>query len=249
MLHQESKFIFLIGIILLAFIALLGFIFFVIFKNIKIRKEKELEIRDAIIDTQNNEQNRIAEDLHDELAPTLSAIKLQLNNMKQLSEANQSAVELCSHHLDKSIENIRLIARSLSGKMIINNGLIPSIEDSFGLFTKQNKIKFATRFNIDERIVSDHIKNNVYKILMELVNNSIRHSNSSMISIVIIQENHGIRFQYFDNGKTEKSTSLTKGAGTINITNRLNLIHAKINKFSRDFSSGAEFDFDIPLSK
>jgi signal transduction histidine kinase len=249
MLYQENKFLFLIGIILFAFISLLGFIFYVIFRNIKIRKEKEVEIRDAIIETQSDEQNRIAEDLHDELAPTLSAIKLQLNNIRNLNEENHASILMCSQHLDKSIENIRLIARSLSCKMIITNGLIPSIEDSFNLFAKQNKIKFNTHFNMNERLVPGDVKNNLYKILMELVNNTIRHSNSTLISITIETENNGLRFQYSDNGTSENQSVLKAGAGTINISNRLNLINAGINKFSSNYTTGAEFDFFIPILK
>lgn len=248
MLLSEAKLFFIVGVAMIAVLSLLGFIFFVIYKNIKIRQEKEMEIRDAVIETQNNEQNRIAEDLHDELAPLLSAIKLQLNNMKGLTEENITSIEICSGRLDKSIEDIRLISRKLSGKMIANNGLVPSIEDSLSLFGRQTKVKFETFFNINETQLHDNVKSNLYKILMELVNNSIRHSNSTSISINIFNEGSTLRFKYSDNGKTHQTTENKKGLGSTNITNRLGMIHGKINLSTDQFANGANYDFSIPLN-
>ena len=59
---------------------LLLFFIIMIVLNVKIRKQKEIEKLNAILTTQENERKRIAEDMHDDIGPMLSAIKLQINS-------------------------------------------------------------------------------------------------------------------------------------------------------------------------
>ena len=249
MLYEEKGLLFLIAVIVVVLIALLAFIFFVIFRNIKIRQLKEVEIRDAIITTQNNEQNRIAEDLHDELAPMLSAIKLQLNNMENIGEENMAVVKNCSKQIDKSIEDLRLISRSLSGQMIVNNGLVPSIEDSLNLFVRQSKISFVTNFDVDENMLGDAVKVNIYKILIELIHNTIRHSNANKIQVSLKSNNEQLAVNYSDNGSSGKKNAKKAGLGTVNIANRLRLINADNVSMNSDFSGGARYEFLVSLKK
>src|ERR1043165_9819500 len=130
MLLSKEEFLYLICIVAITILLLLLFFIVVLVLNVKIRKQKEIEKLNAAITTQENERKRIAEDLHDDIGPMLSAIKLQINSFQtEPPEKLSSGVKQTSMHLDNVIQNIRSIVRNLSPAYMNRKGLIASIED------------------------------------------------------------------------------------------------------------------------
>src|SRR5580692_5652864 len=64
--------------------------------NLILQKEKI----QAEINTLENERKRIASDLHDDLGPLLSAVKLQINNVDLGNREDQEMIEKASMHID-----------------------------------------------------------------------------------------------------------------------------------------------------
>src|SRR4030095_7257445 len=102
MVLSKEEYLYLIGIVALGFVLLLAFFIIVMFRNIKIRKQSEIEKLNAVILTEENERSRIAEDMHDEIGPMLSAIKLQINafGSSQSKQELAEAIAQTSVHLD-----------------------------------------------------------------------------------------------------------------------------------------------------
>src|ERR1041384_7641328 len=118
MLLPKDEFLYLIFAVAVAFLLLLLFFITILIINVKMRKQKEIEKLQAIIDTQENERKRIADDMHDEIGPLLSAIKLEINSYPAitLKENLENKIKSTSRHLDTVIENIRNTVRNLSYK-------------------------------------------------------------------------------------------------------------------------------------
>src|SRR5215510_13650786 len=78
-------------------------------RSLRLHKEKI----QAEIDTLENERKRIASDLHDELGPILSAVKLQINNLESDNEGDKKLIEKSSQHIDTIIARLREISNNL----------------------------------------------------------------------------------------------------------------------------------------
>ena len=106
----------IVGIVLLYFI-----ITAIRYQRRSLRLHKE-RIQ-AEIDTLENERKRIAADLHDELGPLLSAVKLQINNLETTDPGDMQVVEKSSQYIDTIITKLREISNDLMPNTLLRKGL------------------------------------------------------------------------------------------------------------------------------
>lgn len=237
-----------VALLVIVVLCLLVFFLAIMVKNYKVRQKAEGDVKDAIIITQENEQNRIAEDLHDDIGPMLSAIKLQIS---ALSDANKNELEdsliSIENYLNQAINNVRAVARNLSSRLIVQYGLEQSLRDNISVVSALKKINIEFVFDMGNNKLISNQEINLYRIIRELLSNSIKHSNCENIHICIISEKKEINLQYKDDGRTFSIPSASQSMGQINIRNRVNLLKGNIKKFSSDFSKGANYEFMFPV--
>ena len=138
------------------------------------RREREnllmnlLDVQEQKIQTQETERRRLAQDLHDDLGGTLSAIKGRMVN---------EAVHLETIHLvEKAIEDLRLVSRNLMPPELVNEGLVKAILHTIERLQNASKIEFTyIPFGKEVRL-SEEKELNIYRIVAELLNNVVKHS-------------------------------------------------------------------------
>lgn len=241
MVLSKSEFLYLIGIVSMTILMLVAFFIVVMIYNIKIRKQKEIEKLNAIITTQENERTRIAEDMHDEIGPMLSAIKLMISSFSKSDDITElnSQIQQASNHLDSVIQNIRNIVRNLSSANLHKIGLIQSLEDFRSIIERDNRIRFVLNH---EGIIGQWIEEaevNIYRILYELINNSIKHSNCNEIRILFHAFENTFEIFYSDNGHAE-SNLIVLGMGIRNVETRVKGLNGKLIK-NDEFTEGAMY--------
>jgi signal transduction histidine kinase len=222
--------------------------------------EKELEKRDmeiayqkdllkSIIITQEDERKRIAQDLHDDISSKLNIVSL---NSQLLKTPNLSEAEI----LEISSNIINLTTKALDNSRRIAHDLLPPVFEKFGLeagikelcleisTTKSVKIDFVNNIKFDFSDNDKHL--HVFRILQELINNSIRHGNAKNISIYM-SENEAVKTcKYNDDGKGFEinNPENKKGLGMKNIASRINFLNGKI-KIKSEINKGSEFLFSF----
>lgn len=251
MVLSKDEFIFLITVFVLSALTLILFFIVVLYVNVKIRKQKEIEKLEAVLRTQESERQRISEDLHDDIGPMLSAIKLQVNSINHISaDEVASTVNDTTLNLDRVIGEVRRIVRNISPFNIESDGLVATIENFRSTIQKSNKICFvfehegmATRF-------TPVVELNIYRIVHELINNSLKHSNCTEITVVLKRYSKKSVLMYIDNGNVNISKLSADGMGMKNINNRVSLLNGKMSG-KKDFSNGAFYYivFDNQLIK
>jgi signal transduction histidine kinase len=186
----------------------------------------------SVIEGQETERERIAKDLHDSLGGLLSTIKLQfdqvssknenLHNMKEYGKAYQL--------LDTAVEEVRTISRDLQPGSLQNLGLIPAIKDLVNRFEGENNPDIDFQYyNIPEKL-DKMISLSIYRIIQELLNNSLKHAQANEILIQINSEDNELVIQYEDDGVGFDQNNLKrKGMGLENIKSRVNYMHGNIN--------------------
>ena len=220
--------------------------------------QKELEKKDlilahqkeqlrAILITQEEERKRIAQDLHDDISSKLNVVSL---NSYLLTAANLTETE--TKEITDNIINIT--AKALDNSRKIAHNLLPPVFDKFGLHagveelceefesSKSVKISYQNKIDFDDREKDKHL--HVFRILQELMNNSLRHGKASEISIVFDKVNGINNCFYHDNGTgfDSKNSENQKGLGMKNIASRISFLNGNINVNS-DINKGVEILF------
>ncbi len=243
-LEKQRKFAFaiaaLLAVLTLLILVILFFRFRVINhrkkmaeqKVIQLEKEKQLVATQSVLDGENAERARIARDLHDGLGGMLSVVKLNLTNMKGnafIPESDVPAFHNALEMLDGSIRELRRVAHNLMPESLLRFGLKAALTDFC-----RNIEHVTLHFFGDERRLEEKIEIAVYRIILELVNNALKHSEAQQINIQIIVENDRINLVVQDNGKgfEQEITDWNKTTGLNSIKSRVESLGGKMELFS-----------------
>jgi signal transduction histidine kinase len=194
------------------------------------RMRTERKVLNAIINTEENERKRFADDLHDGLGPILSTVKMSLSSLNARIDDPTGMVILnnTNHLVNEAINTIKDISNNLSPHVLSNFGLASAISAFTTKInqTKTVKIDFKTnmenqRFENDKEVV-------LYRAACELINNAIRHSGASTIEIELNKHEKFVTLQFYDNGRGFETSSLkkedNKGMGLSNIETRVKTV-------------------------
>lgn len=227
-------------------VLVIGLVIFIIFHQRKVlRYQLQLQrmeqvqqklLLKASIRLQEEERQRIAADLHDDAGPLLATARLYLSeNLVNQDKATQlQSIYQTRQILDDTIQLVRNISHSLMPPTLKNFGLESAITDLFQKISGSGSINASSRFHdYKERLKADK-ELIVYRIVQELISNTLKHSNSSFIHLT--QNMHGndfvLRLHHDGRGIVqtdfEKLTKSNIGLGLKNITSRLKVAQGKI---------------------
>lgn len=208
-------------------------------KNLEIAYQKEM--LNAAILTQEKERKRIARDLHDDISSKINIISLNSHflNVKDLSETEIK--QITSNIIEvsaKVLESTRRISHDLLPPIFEEFGIHVAIEELSTNYSNGNFMKIDYHNPYKQAVFDEINKNNhlhLFRILQELVNNSIRHGKATNIKIEF-DKNESVRIlTYEDNGIGFDTTyeSIKKGLGMKNIESRVEFLNGnfKIESF------------------
>lgn len=221
-----------IGVIisLVVIVSLLIFIVAVILLYQRKIREKQQSIFQSVIDAEEKERNRIAKDLHDSLGASLSAVKLYFESlMPNISDKEKS--ELVYNMLDDACNEVRSISHQMMPQVLLNEGLYVAIRQFCAPLMQLPNLKFELNIlGSERRPPKPSTELMIYRILQEVINNAIKHSNASHIIVQVIQSNNELIMSVEDNG-IGLSFDLDSKFNTLGISNlksRVNYLNGKI---------------------
>jgi signal transduction histidine kinase len=190
-----------------------------------VKKEQELKELNAMMHGQEEERNRIANDLHDRLGARLSSIKLLFQNVYS---ANGDGQQLVSY-IDQAINETREISHNLSTDMLTRFGIQTALKDTIRSIQESEQIEAdLVIYGMHERWPVD-VERNIYYVLLELINNTIKHAKASSLIIQIHQSDHEVNVFYEDNGQGFDTTVITSsGLGLRSLSARVKAIKGDI---------------------
>lgn len=206
-------------------------------EEINQRKIKELEDEikiasmHSVIEGQEIERERIAKELHDSLGGLLSTIKLQIDNAKTAPKTNHNGVFSRAHELlDTAVEEVRTISRNLQPVSLKKLGLVAAIKDLINRFEGENIPEVYFQYYDVPTQMNKMVSLSVYRIIQELLNNSLKHAKAKEILIQINSEDDDLVIQYEDDGIGYDQTQIPKkGMGLENIKSRVNYLHGSLS--------------------
>jgi signal transduction histidine kinase len=189
---------------------------------------------------------RLAQDLHDGVGPYLSAIRLYLNSFGIAENDTKSmGIKKELHELvNLSINSIREISGNLGSHVLRSLGLKAALARYIEKIRLNNLFTYST--NIPDHFpFTENVEIALYRVIIELFNNSVKYGYPSLISIVLIESKTEIIIQYKEDGKgfnLEEALSQHKGMGLYNIHSRINSLGGSV-EFSSSPGKGVEARF------
>jgi len=220
--------------------------------------QKELEKKDlvlqyqkeqlhAIIITQEEERKRIAQDLHDDISSKLNIVSLNSHLLTAPNLTETETAEITENIINlttKALENSRKIAHNLLPPVFEKFGLNAGIEELCEEFETSKSVKthYKNEIDFDDKDIDRHL--HVFRILQELMNNSMRHGKATEIWISFINRD-GINIcDYEDNGVGFDSANAEnqKGLEMKNIDSRISFLEGTI-KITSEINNGIAVNF------
>jgi signal transduction histidine kinase len=199
------------------------------------RRLTEKMFLNTIIQTEEKERKRFAKDLHDGLGPLLSSVKMSVSSLSQMNhdEASKEIVTNTEIVINEAIKSLKEISDNLSPHVLNNFGLFRALNNFANKININKNILIELKSNIKEERFDPNIEVVLYRIICELINNTIKHANARKIEIVIMKELEFLTIAYKDDGegfevdKVINQTSFT-GMGFSNIYSRINSLKGEI---------------------
>lgn len=234
---QKQKII-MVFVFVLALFTVLGFV--MLFYNRSQLKQRELELNHKQIDellsnqelgnlkaalkAKEEERNRIARELHDQLSSKMAALKLNLSYWIKKKEAQSEEDSQKIMVLIKDVsDDIRRVSHELSSVGVDSFGIRSALESLQDQLNNKRGLEFhLSIYGLDDSLPSD-LETHIYRIIQELVANTLKHAKAGKISLSLTRIKDEITLMYDDNGIgfDLAKTSTQYGIGMKNIRERV----------------------------
>jgi signal transduction histidine kinase len=217
-------------IVILIFIALFVLIMLIYFNNKKLQNIREREklkqdFEQAILETrlevQEQTMRQISQEIHDNIGQVLSLANLHL---KTMIGPDAEKIDATAYLVNKAIDDLRSLSKSLNPEGISRTGLIQVMKNELEQIEKTGQ--FLTSLSVEGNIQLPSNKLLIlYRMIQEVLNNIIKHSEASMIQARIGDDMISIT----DNGKGFDTQQNLPGSGLQNLKQRAHVIGVSIN--------------------
>ncbi len=217
-----------------------------------INEQKQLELLQASIQSEEDERRRIAGELHDDVGATLSSVGLFLH--KAAENSPDSVIIRQSRELiDESIRKIRDISHKLQPAALQSLGLYASLQALADMLNRSGSISLNFHHDHDLPRMPFHTELHIYRIIQELINNIIRHSKASSVTLTCSSFQQNLKILLLHDGygiSKEDYPDLLQKKGSLglkNIENRLKFVNGSI-EFDKVIGINFKASLLIPIT-
>lgn len=226
-------------------------------KNYKLKaflaqeKEAQQKMRfKSVIEGEEKERKRIAQDLHDGLGQLLSTARLNVSVLEDENDDEKSTSLNSSLKLiDEAVNEVRNISHNLMPNALISIGFEAAIKEQVHLINDAGKVLVHLSIPDEALKLEESKAISIYRIIQEILNNALKYANSTNIHISI-DHNQQSRLQIsikddgigFDTKVVENST----GIGWENIISRTDLLNGELNVQS-EIGAGSEISLKVAV--
>lgn len=194
----------------------------------QLEQENKLTALQSMIEGQEKERMRIAQDLHDSLGGLLTAVKAHFDSLKLPKE--KPLYEKTNQLIDEACVEVRRISHNMMPRSLSLAGLQGALEDMMLSVEKQEIDCQLDVIDLDEKSFSPTQLVMVFRIAQELINNMLKHAKASQLLFQFIQKEQELTIIYEDDGKgfvLEKALQ-QKSLGISNIESRIRFLQGEI---------------------
>lgn len=235
---------------------------FFVYHRVKQRYQKQSDLQkrsdqeeriNSIIETEERERTRVAQELYEGIGQQLSATKINISVLQTFmntgNEADRQMLKKALDLLDESVKELRMLSQSMVPHTLIKSGLV-----------------FAMLEFINKNVLSDDLKMNLevigsverfgqmkevvlFRVLQELVNNIIKHAKATEANIQIIKHENELSILVTDNGigfSSDLALATSSSFGLRNAQSRIAYLKGTIFFDSR-VGKGTTVSIELPV--
>lgn len=196
-------------------------------KDVTEQVQFEKKKMNLINEIQDKERKYFAMELHEGLAQQLVLLSMYLNQMSTKNGADE-LISKCKEISNNAISQTRVLTYNIKPPFL-EEGLINAISALF------NRLSLVNNISIELSVLDDHIRKrdfcyevsyNVFRIVQEFINNSLKHADAKNIICTINTLDNQVYFELSDDGVGFDLSLANKGMGLNNIEERSKLYTA-----------------------
>lgn len=239
--------------------AVLGFIvLFLVYRQyqrtkngeiLALHHKQEIIKLESLIQGEEKERKRLAQDLHDGINGDLSAIKFKMTSIDgaRLNEKEKRFQQDAIKMLDNTVDQVRRISHNLAPSSLQNFDVIQALQQFCRKINDSNNIRINFQYYGDLLILDTEKENNIYRMIQELINNIIKHAKATEALIQFNNHQNKLLITVEDNGVGfDKNLVVNDGIGLHNIKSRVSLLNASLDIQSS--SEGTSITIEIYLT-
>nr|WP_321237072.1 sensor histidine kinase [uncultured Psychroserpens sp.] len=210
-------------------------------------KEQELTAIDAMIEGQEKERQRIANDLHDDLGGLMATVKLHFNALKE--KQTPELYTKTNQLIDEAYDKVRTVAHAKNSGVIAKQGLLKAVKDMADNISAVNTISIDVIDHGLENRLENSLELTIFRIIQELVTNIIKHAQATEATIHITNHEDSLNILVEDNGigfNPSQVTKTNKGMGISSIDKRVAHLEGTMTIESEN-NQGTTIIIDLPI--
>ena len=188
---------------------------------------------------------KLAGELHDNIAPTLLLIRIQLEQLQQ--DNNLTALEDCKKSIDQVLNETAQLAGQLGATSLAKKGLIEATSDLLNSIKLYKKLYTTLEVDTIPLSIEKEKELSIFRIIQESVQNVVKHAQATVLSITISTKGDSIDIQITDNGKGFHADRIEVGSGLSNMQERAAALAGRLLLKTKP-AAGTTVHLQIPKS-
>ena len=202
-----------------------------------------------VLDAQEGERVRVAQDLHDQVGQTLTAALLELEHVAgRVPEKSRTEVEAVQEIVQLGLEDIRRIARELRPEALDDLGLTSALAALTERFARQARLEIDLQVDHELPPLSRDAELVIYRVAQEALTNVARHSGSETVELRLERSGPDrVTLTVADDGRGLPPEA-NAGGGMQGMAERASAVEVALNLANRN-GGGAEIRLDVPTDE
>ena len=220
--------------------------------EVKVINEQLSHLAMNIQNLKEEENQRIAREIHDELGQVLTALKIDAAWFKRKYGADRKTdqkVESMNVLIDDTIKSVRKISTDLRPRLLDELGLFPAMEAYVREFQTKYGIRCNLKLSQNEIVIDEFNSLNIFRVFQEAMTNIARHAEATHVNIKVTVDPSEISMGIKDNGVGIKEvTPKANTLGILGMQERVKLLNGKL-KIENSPGYGTIIKVNIPINQ
>jgi len=223
--------------------------------SLEAARDRELREREAfaqhLLLTQEQERQRIANELHDSVGQNLSLLSNRLHLALQPAELpamTRDHLRTLQQLAAATIAEVRAVAHNLRPPHIEQLGLTDALENLLKQVDASSGLEVQQRLDNVDDVLQDTSATHVYRIVQEALNNIMKHAHAKLARVELERDIHALRLVIRDDGSGFNPASRGSGLGLASIAERVRMLHGTLRIEAR-VGAGTSMHIELPLAE
>ena len=214
----------------------------------QLEEEKKLLAAGYIIEGQEEERKRIAEELHDGLGVLLSSAKIHFTSVRKYLPENSDLIDKASQLLEDAVRDVRRISHKMMPGLLTKFGLLEGIEDIIDTVNDMEGISASIEVIGEYKRIKENKEIMLFRIIQEMINNTLKHAHAKTIILRFEMHPDQLKIDYMDDGDgfDLRDNTHEKSLGLSSINSRVNFLKGEV-ELKTSSGNGVNYQIRVPI--